>query len=238
MEERCPACGAASAAQPCPKCGATPGKPAARRVPLEPPRADPLPQALWQTWRQATLTPRAFFAAVVGTRSLGWPLLYAVVCWLLLAAANALIQQPLLARIEPQLSYQGRVVIGFARTSPEAITVSFLVLPVLLAPLLCLWAGLLHVLLALVGGAAGGYAVTLRVLCYAAGSTALWLVPVVGPLLAAGWGGVLLVIGLARAHQTEPWRSAFAVLTPLVASALGLAALLFWAAAVLLRGTG
>lgn len=214
------------------------GRPAPKRVALEPPWEAGLARALWETWRGATWAPGSFFPLMAQGGGVRWPLAYALFWWWVLAAANAVVQQPVLSLVEPVLPYRGRVLAGFARTSPEAVVSSFAVMPLLLVPFLLTLAGVLHGLLALVGGARGRYSVTLRAACYASGSAAFWVIPCVGPLLALGWWLHGLITGLAAAHGTDRWRAAFAVCLPMASCAGSLAAALLWAAALLLRGMG
>jgi hypothetical protein len=75
---------------------------------------------------------------------------------------------------------------------------------------------LLHLFLALFGGANQGLTVTLRVVAYAQAPVILAVVPLFGSCVGGIWGLVLYIIGLAAAHRTETWRSALAVFAPVI----------------------
>jgi hypothetical protein len=74
---------------------------------------------------------------------------------------------------------------------------------------------LLHLFLALFGGANQGLTVTLRVVAYAQAPVILAVVPLLG-CVGGIWGLVLYIVGLAAAHRTETWRSALAVFAPVI----------------------
>lgn len=77
-------------------------------------------------------------------------------------------------------------------------------------------AAVLHLFLLMVGGAQRGYEATYRVVCFGCGSTAtLNVIPVVGPLVAAFLILVVMIHGLAQAHEISGSKAAFAVLLPL-----------------------
>ena len=76
---------------------------------------------------------------------------------------------------------------------------------------------IIHLGLVLLGGANRGFETTIRVLCYAGGSANIFLlVPFCGSTVATIVALVLDCIGLARAHETDPWKPVAAVLLPLV----------------------
>ncbi len=81
-------------------------------------------------------------------------------------------------------------------------------------------AAILHLLLMVCGGANRSYETTFRVLSYANGALApLHLVanflPLIGPLGLMVWQIVLLILGLAQAHETSTGKTAIAVLLPI-----------------------
>lgn len=93
--------------------------------------------------------------------------------------------------------------------------------PVLATVLSFLLAGILHLLLMLVGGANHGFFATYRVYCYAVGTSSLaGLIPICGGIVDMVWGIVLAIIGIAIAHRTTHARAALAVLLPLVLGCL------------------
>jgi len=90
-------------------------------------------------------------------------------------------------------------------------------LPVLAAIAMFLWAGIVHLVLMMLGGAKHGYEATFRTLAYAYGSTALFqAVPFCGGLIALVWSLVVQIIGLKEMHETGGGKAAAAVLLPLL----------------------
>jgi hypothetical protein len=78
-------------------------------------------------------------------------------------------------------------------------------------------AGVVHVFLLIVGGARRTFEATFCVVAYASATTSLLqIVPVCGTLAALVWQLVILIIGLAAAHQTTTGKSAVAVLMPML----------------------
>lgn len=89
-------------------------------------------------------------------------------------------------------------------------------------------AGIIHLCLMLVGGNRLGFEATFRVVAYAMAASLLLIVPVCGSLLFPIWSLVVMVIGLHKIHDIEPWRAIIAVLLPLLLCSLS-CALTGWA---------
>lgn len=240
MESRCPRCGfeppAGEAPPECPACG-EPFAAAPPAVPFDNPRHDGFARALWQTWREATFFPNRFFARVPSSNAVNWPLVYAVLFGLLGAIAN-IIHQPIVRRMVANLPGAWRLRGEVLQTTPE-----FQVLNLVLSPFITLFtvlvlAAVFHGLLVLVGGARPEFSVTFRTVCYTYGTFVFVLLPVLGIVIHWGWRVVLLIIGLARAHQSETWRAAFAVLVPAVACCGAFLALSLYLAAALYQRLG
>ena len=89
--------------------------------------------------------------------------------------------------------------------------------PVMLVIGLFIGAGVVHLGLMATGGAKRSFETTLRVLCYASGTSNVFqVVPICGGLIAAIASLALNCIGLARAHETDTWRAVVAVFAPLI----------------------
>jgi len=74
-----------------------------------------------------------------------------------------------------------------------------------------------HLCLMLVGGAKRPFETTFRVLCFSMGaSNVLFAIPICGGVLAGVWGLIVMVIGLAKAHDIQTGRSLTAVLLPVI----------------------
>ncbi|MEO8044386.1 MAG: YIP1 family protein [Spartobacteria bacterium] len=95
-------------------------------------------------------------------------------------------------------------------------------IPVLLAIVLFIGAGIIHLCLTLVGGARKNFETTFRVICFSIGSTyPLLIVPICGGVISGLWCLVVECIGLARAHETTTGRAVLAVLLPLIVCCVG-----------------
>lgn len=91
-----------------------------------------------------------------------------------------------------------------------------LVLPAIILVIFFIEAGVLHLMLLIVGGARQSFETTARVVAYTTGATALFqMVPFCGGLIGFVWSIVVLILGLAYAHETSTGRSVAAVLLPL-----------------------
>ncbi len=82
-------------------------------------------------------------------------------------------------------------------------------------------AGILHLMLLLLGGARRGFEATFRVVCFAQATSLLLLIPLFlipfCGLAVVAWTLALYVIGLAQAHQIGHGQSLAAVLLPILA---------------------
>jgi hypothetical protein len=182
--------------------------------------------AFGRTVRESLLAPAAFFGRVGGTDELADALLFAFAC--AVGAQIAQVLADLLGHVFFRVSLLGLV----ARALDGAVSVSggtsssgppnpffyfvrlFLGPPAYVASLF-VSAALAHGLLMMVGGARRSYYVTVRTFAYASGALLLAFAPFVGAvLLAPAWMLLLHIVGLARAHQTDGARAAFAVGAP------------------------
>jgi hypothetical protein len=75
-------------------------------------------------------------------------------------------------------------------------------------------AGILHLVLLLLGGARRGFEATFRVVGFSEATSVLFLLPFCGQLLGWIWCAVLYVLGLAEAHGIGHGKAAAAVLLP------------------------
>jgi hypothetical protein len=89
-------------------------------------------------------------------------------------------------------------------------------------------AAILHVCLLIVGGARQPYETTLRLICYAMGSTAMFsLVPIVGGLVGAIYQIVVVTVGCWCGHETTLGRAVGAVLIQFALGCLAGTAIFF-----------
>jgi len=189
---------------------------------------------LTETTQQVLTSPEAFFRRVAATAAgIGDPLFYAVIVGYIGLVASSVYSavfnatfgsafsnlgdRPELAHLMPFL--QGGV----------GLVVNLVLGPILIAVGLFIWAGILHVLLLLLGGGARGFEATFRVLGYTAATNLFQIVPMCGGFIGAIYGIVLAIIGLSAVHGDSKGKAAAAVLIPLVlcccCCALGLMAM-------------
>lgn len=173
--------------------------------------------ALLETVRSVLLEPTAAFAAMRQTGGLWSPLLF----FLLLGSVA------FLAGLFYEFVWQSLGLAAAGEERAAALQMVFgsavvVVALVFLAPFIVvlsafLGAGITHLFLILVGGAKKPFEATFRVVCYAAGSTAiLQLLPVCGTWIASIWVLVAEIIGLSEVHGITRARAAAAVLLPMV----------------------
>jgi hypothetical protein len=223
----------------CPNCG---GDPQVASAP--PPPAPPVPSssagsarrpaipwderdriglvsALVETTREVLARPTAFFRAMPVTGGLGSPLLYAVVVGWIGLVASAFYQAIFRSVVGSGLGAFGSerpeivallgFVEGWAGFVAQAVFGGvFVVIGVFLA------AGILHVMLLILGGARRDFEATFRVVSFSQATSLLFLVPFCGQLVAGIWTLVLYVLGLAEAHQIGHGKAAVAVLLPIL----------------------
>jgi hypothetical protein len=224
----CPHCGARlSEAAPSPPVPAAPAAPA--RGPWNNPweeRAGRGPVAAFaETLQQALFHPVSFFRGTAPDRGAGAALLYAVIVGTLSIAVAFLWQRALGERIAGE--FGGRYFDVFGQRPALAGLSVFL--PVGVAICTIVWAAVLHVSLAVLGGAKGGYTTTLKAVCYSSSAAAFNVFPVCGAAAGAVWQMVVQVIGLRELHRTSTTRAFWAWFLPFVV-ALCLAGAAFFAA--------
>jgi hypothetical protein len=75
-------------------------------------------------------------------------------------------------------------------------------------------AGIFHLILLMLGGANKSYEATYKVLCYSNCAHLLAFVPCVGSIAALVFFYIASIIGLQKAHGTETWKAATAMILP------------------------
>jgi hypothetical protein len=177
--------------------------------------------ALVETTREVLLQPGAFFRAMPVSGGVGSPLLYAVIIGWIGLVASAFYQAIFRSVVGSSLGALGSErpeiaallgwVEGWAGFVAQAVFGGvFVVIGVFLA------AGVLHLVLLLLGGARRDFEATLRVVSFSQATSILFLVPFCGQLVAGIWTLVLYVLGLAAAHQIGHGKAAAAVLLPIL----------------------
>ena len=224
----------------CPNCGGDPRFPAPPPPlpggPVVPPAAAGGPRAsipwderdriglfsaLVETTRDVLAGPGAFFRAMPLSGGLGSPLLYAVLIgWLGLVASEfywAIFRSVAgsswgaLGVDRPEIAAVLGWVEGWAGFLVQVVFGGvFVVIGVFVT------AGVLHLMLLLLGGARRDFEATLRVVSFSQAPSVLFLVPFCGQLVGGIWGLVLYVLGLAEAHRIGHGKAAAAVLLPIL----------------------
>jgi len=227
----CPGCGKeipdVYAGVRCPSCGAplTPGagapgapRPEAAGIPWENRNRLGFFPSLFGTMRACLFEASDFFENMPKRENLGSAIGYILLLGWIGALGGILwnvllqgAQHAALRNLGMQPPAAMPAAIGFA------VYAGLIVLfPLILLLALFIWSAILHVVLWILGGAKEGFEATVRVYCYAAGSTAIFQwVPICGGLVGFIWSLVLQIIGLARVHQIGTGKAAVAVLLPL-----------------------
>lgn len=169
--------------------------------------------AVFETIRAVLLEPKVAFAAMKQTGGLGAPLFFFVLIGTVGGVAG-IFYSAVFNSVESGASPEQQAVAAML-TSTVTIGLTIMILPLFLAALAFLSAGLVHVSLIMVGGARRPFEATFRVACYAGGATAvLQLLPICGAIFASVWNFVCMVAGLSEVHGIGRGRAAVAVLLP------------------------
>ena len=188
-------------------------------------------QRFAQTAQGALLGPSLFFSTMRRTGGIGAPIIYGVLGTFLGGLAAGIYQfllGTLLAGVNGAEAARDQAVINAFSTGCVVI-----ILPVIAVLSLFINAGITHVMLLLLNGARRGFETTMRVAAYAHGSSALLnLIPLCGGPIGSIWALVLVIIGIARAHEIPTGKAAAAVLIPIVVCCV--LVLVFYAAIIAL----
>jgi len=180
-----------------------------------------LVSALVETTRDVLTQPGAFFRAMPVTGGIASPLLYAVIVGWLGLVASAFYQAVFHSVVgsglgafgseRPELAALLGWVEGWAGFVAQAVFGGvFVAVGVFVA------AGVLHLVLLLLGGVRRDFEATFRVVSFAQATSILFLVPFCGQFVGGLWTLVLYVLGLAEAHQIGHGKATAAVLLPIV----------------------
>lgn len=183
------------------------------RFPWPPLEDESITGAFGATWRGATIDPAATFRTIPRSGGIGPAVLFFLVIGMLVAGANLFWEMTsiltLPAGFEEELS-------AALDTPPIQPVVGFLFTPLFLLGTLFVSAGVVHLILMMVGGARHGFGTTVRVFCYAYAPQIFAVVPFIGGIVGTIWMVVVAIIGLREAHETDGWKAGVAVLTPFV----------------------
>ena len=180
--------------------------------------------AFAETLQRSLFHPTVFFRGTAPDRGAGAALLYAVTVGTLSIAVALLWERAIGERFAGEFGgryfdfpFRGPLLAGFSLLVPVGVAIGSIV-----------WAGVLHVSLAVLGGAKSGYGATLKAVCYSSSAAAFTVFPICGAALGFVWQTVAQVIGLRELHRTSTARAFWALLLPL-AVAICLAGAVFFA---------
>ncbi len=167
--------------------------------------------ALFLTVKDVLLSPGRFFRQMPSAVGLKEPLMFAIVvgvmasfvAWLWSITGSSL-----------QILFRGHG--GWSLKEPLYAFFTFLLSPLLVVISTFIQAGFIHLMLMLFNGDRLGFEATFRVCAYAGAASLLVVIPFCGNGIAVIWSMVIVVIGTAAIHQTEPWKAVVAVILPMV----------------------
>jgi hypothetical protein len=227
-ERFCPSCGAdlqmtppPIPAAPPPDSGWAPGPGARAGTPWERRQEIGLGSALVETTQQVLTSPAAFFRSMQVTGGIVAPLVYALIVGYAGVVVSAIYDFVLASVMGSSFSRLGGGTEAMSSLMPYfegamGLVVKLVLVPVFVELGLILLAGIVHLALMALGGAARGFEATFRVACYSEASALLNIVPVCGSMLAPIAMVVLMIIGVSEAHGTTRGRAAEAVLLPML----------------------
>jgi len=173
--------------------------------------------ALVETWKRASLDPKAFYARL-RTTGIGDAFLYGLILSTLGTALAAI---------------WSLVLSGFTGEDPVVGLGQLVASPIFAAIGLFVGAGLVHLGCMVFGCANRGFDATFRAVAYAQGPQILAIFPFLGGLAAAVWTTVLTVHGIQAMQRTTTGKAIAAVVVPGLVIASCCCGAIFFAAASL-----
>jgi hypothetical protein len=175
--------------------------------------------ALYLTTREVLAAPGPFFGRMPSRLGFLQPLLYAIVLGMLAALLGWIWS---LTGSSLRTLASGGVLHDLFGPLPSFVL--FVASPLTATLDVAVRAGLMHLLLMLLGGNKLGFEATFRVAAYGKAAGVVALLPFCGGIVAVLWELAIDIIGLYRIHGTDPWRALVAVLAPAVLCFSSLAA--------------
>ena len=176
--------------------------------------------ALIETTKQVLLQPVVFFRSMPVTGGLGDPLLYAVIigyAGLLVSTIYNLVFRGVLTSSLSRFGGNSEMEqLASFMQGGTGVVVNLILGPVFIVVFLFVSAGIFHLVLLALGGAARGFEGTFRVAGYSQAASIFNIIPVCGGLVGLVYVIVLLVIGLSEAHGISRGKAAAGVLIPFV----------------------
>jgi hypothetical protein len=176
--------------------------------------------ALIETTKQVLSQPAAFFRSMPVTGGLGSPLLYAVIVGYVGLFASSIYNLVFRSVLASSLSRMGgnsdMERLASYMQGGAGLLVNLIFGPVFVVIGVFLSAGIFHLALLALGGAARGFEGTFRVAAYSQAASIFNIIPGCGGLIGLVYAIVLLVIGISEAHGISRGKAAAAVLVPFV----------------------
>jgi len=167
-----------------------------------------------QTTQAVLVNPAEFFRLMRREGGIGQPVVFGLIGSVLGGIAGALYQMVLstmLAGMQGPGAAREQAIAGLFSTGCLVV-----VMPLAAVVGMFIGSAIYHVMLLLLGGARRPYETTLRVSAYTSGATSLLqLIPFCGAIIGGIYAIVVMIIGLARAHEISTGKAAAAVLLPL-----------------------
>lgn len=187
--------------------------------------------AFGDTLQKSLFTPTKFFRALSPVGGIGAAMLYAVIVGTLSAAVAMMWQYATFSPADIVIvsSWQIPPLAGYVWAA------GLMILPLLIVAATIIRGLILHLSLAVVGGANGDFGATLKVVSYAASASAFNVFPFVGAPIAFLWRVALTVIGLREVHRITTVRAFVAWLLPAIVLGLFAGMLLMALAVVLFK---
>jgi hypothetical protein len=182
-------------------------------------------KALFATWKSVLFSPGPTFERMKSSGGFSAPLQFQFVMMLISVAFGIvyyLIQMAAIGTMAATSSSSKEVpslqsLMGAGGVMAVVIAILVVILGLgLSVGLQFISAGITHVCLSLFKGTSKSYEATYRTLCYASSAYIFSVIPCVGSSIAGIWALIVVIIGLAKVHRTEGWRSTCAVLLPAV----------------------
>jgi hypothetical protein len=161
---------------------------------------------LYLTIREVLLAPGPFFGRMPTHIGLSQPLIFAVVIGVIAAFFDWMWE--LTGTSLPPFFASD---LGGGASGPLAYGALFILSPLTVVATVLIAAGILHLGMIITGGNRLGFEATFRVVAYAEATGIISIVPFCGAWAGTLYGLVVLVIGLYRIHDTDPWRAAVPV---------------------------
>jgi len=183
----------------------------------------------WQTCKLVFTSPTQMFATMRRTDGIGAPLLFALVGGmiggLVTVVFNFGLQAAMLSIGAPQNQAAGWMETGLGLACLGGVMLIFVPIAVIIG--LFINAGIVHLLLMLLGGNRFGFETTFRVAAYCTGATSLLLlIPFCGQYVQGLVNLVFMIFGLSAAQEISGGKAAAAVLLPMLICVLAVVAII------------